>query len=181
MKALTQGSARHRLCCAHAVDMAHAGARGGSPPLAGAFEPADADRQVLPTDGRRRRRLDGHSGHGGMGFIEETGPRAISGDARIAPIYEGTKRIQAIDLVTRKLTLSDGAQVRGFIAELREVRRCRCRVEQGRFRRDSRTARCGGCGSRRGDRLAAFEASRRKACRGARRRDRLSSACSASC
>ncbi|MBV2187046.1 MAG: acyl-CoA dehydrogenase, partial [Rhizobium sp.] len=39
----------------------------------------------------------------------------------IAPIYEGTNGIQAADLVTRKLPLSDGAQVRGFIAELKEI------------------------------------------------------------
>ena len=41
--------------------------------------------------------------HGGMGFIEETGAASFYRDARIAPIYEGTNGIQAIDLVTRKL------------------------------------------------------------------------------
>jgi acyl-CoA dehydrogenase len=40
--------------------------------------------------------------HGGMGFIEETGAARCYRDARIAPIYEGTNGIQAIDLVTRK-------------------------------------------------------------------------------
>jgi hypothetical protein len=59
--------------------------------------------------------------HGGMGFIEETGAARLYRDARIAPIYEGTNGIQAIDLVTRKLPLSDGGHVRGFIAELREI------------------------------------------------------------
>jgi hypothetical protein len=57
--------------------------------------------------------------HGGMGFIEETGAAALLRDARIAPIYEGTNGIQAIDLVMRKLPLSGGAQVEGYIAELR--------------------------------------------------------------
>ena len=50
--------------------------------------------------------------HGGMGFIEETGAAQHLRDARIAPIYEGTNGIQAIDLVTRKLPLvgrRDGA------------------------------------------------------------------------
>ncbi len=56
-----------------------------------------------------------------MGFIEETGAARLWRDARIAPIYEGTNGIQAADLVTRKLPLSGGAQVRGFIAELREI------------------------------------------------------------
>ncbi|MDE2446471.1 MAG: acyl-CoA dehydrogenase family protein [Alphaproteobacteria bacterium] len=46
--------------------------------------------------------------HGGMGYIEETGIAQIYRDARILPIYEGTNGIQAIDLVTRKLTLDDG-------------------------------------------------------------------------
>jgi alkylation response protein AidB-like acyl-CoA dehydrogenase len=40
---------------------------------------------------------------GGMGFVEETGAAQHYRDARIAPIYEGTNGIQAMDLVTRKL------------------------------------------------------------------------------
>ncbi|HUO46230.1 MAG TPA: acyl-CoA dehydrogenase family protein, partial [Acidimicrobiia bacterium] len=46
--------------------------------------------------------------HGGMGFVEETGAAQFYRDARIAPIYEGTNGIQAIDLVTRKLPLRGG-------------------------------------------------------------------------
>ena len=56
-----------------------------------------------------------------MGFIEETGAAQMLRDSRISSIYEGTNGIQAIDLVTRKLPLSDGEHVRGFIAELREI------------------------------------------------------------
>ena len=41
--------------------------------------------------------------HGGMGFVEETGAAQHFRDARIAPIYEGTNGIQAIDLAGRKL------------------------------------------------------------------------------
>jgi acyl-CoA dehydrogenase len=59
--------------------------------------------------------------HGGMGFIEETGAARYLRDARIAPIYEGTNGIQAIDLVTRKLPLSDGEAVKSLIAELQEI------------------------------------------------------------
>jgi len=59
--------------------------------------------------------------HGGTGFIEETGAAQHYRDARIAQIYEGTNGIQAIDLVTRKLPLSGGAAVRGYIDELRET------------------------------------------------------------
>ena len=59
--------------------------------------------------------------HGGMGFIEETGAAQHYRDARIAPIYEGTNGIQAIDLVTRKLPLSGGAVVEAYIDELRET------------------------------------------------------------
>jgi alkylation response protein AidB-like acyl-CoA dehydrogenase len=57
--------------------------------------------------------------HGGMGFIEETGAAQHYRDARIAPIYEGTNGIQAIDLVTRKVPMRDGAAVRGYLDELR--------------------------------------------------------------
>ena len=56
--------------------------------------------------------------HGGMGFIEETGAAALYRDARIAPIYEGTNGIQAIDLVMRKLPQSNGEHVHGYITEL---------------------------------------------------------------
>jgi 3-(methylsulfanyl)propanoyl-CoA dehydrogenase len=59
--------------------------------------------------------------HGGMGYIEETGAAQHYRDARIAAIYEGTNGIQAIDLVTRKLPLAQGAAVRGHIADLRRT------------------------------------------------------------
>jgi len=58
--------------------------------------------------------------HGGMGYIEETGVAQHFRDARIAPIYEGTNGIQAIDLVGRKLPYDGGAFVKGFIEDLRE-------------------------------------------------------------
>jgi len=48
---------------------------------------------------------------GGMGYIEETGVAQHVRDARIAPIYEGTNGIQAIDLVGRKLPMRGGAAV----------------------------------------------------------------------
>ncbi|TDR94325.1 acyl-CoA dehydrogenase [Enterovirga rhinocerotis] len=57
--------------------------------------------------------------HGGMGFIEETGAAQHLRDSRIAPIYEGTNGIQAIDLVTRKLPLAGGEAVRAEIASMR--------------------------------------------------------------
>jgi alkylation response protein AidB-like acyl-CoA dehydrogenase len=59
--------------------------------------------------------------HGGMGFMEETGAAQYYRDARILPIYEGTNGIQAIDLVTRKLPLDDGAVVGAYIDELQET------------------------------------------------------------
>jgi hypothetical protein len=59
--------------------------------------------------------------HGGMGFIEETGAAQQYRDARIAPIYEGTNGIQAIDLVGRKLAMADGAGMTGLIHDIRET------------------------------------------------------------
>jgi alkylation response protein AidB-like acyl-CoA dehydrogenase len=49
--------------------------------------------------------------HGGMGFVEETGAAQHFRDVRIAPIYEGTNGIQAIDLVGRKLPMRGGGVV----------------------------------------------------------------------
>jgi len=57
--------------------------------------------------------------HGGMGFIEETGAAQHMRDARIAPIYEGTNGIQAMDLVGRKLTNQGGAPLKALLAEMR--------------------------------------------------------------
>jgi hypothetical protein len=57
--------------------------------------------------------------HGGMGYVEETGAAQHYRDARIAAIYEGTNGIQAIDLVTRKLPLSNGKAVAAYLDELR--------------------------------------------------------------
>ncbi|WP_104664814.1 acyl-CoA dehydrogenase [Ensifer adhaerens] len=121
MKALTQGARAISYACAHAVDMGHV-AEGEKvkfwqerssllTPIAKSFS-TDAGVDVASMCIQV---------HGGMGFIEETGAARYLRDARIAPIYEGTNGIQAIDLVTRKLPLSDGGHVRGFIAELREI------------------------------------------------------------
>lgn len=56
--------------------------------------------------------------HGGMGFIEETGAAQLYRDARIAPIYEGTNGVQAIDLIGRKLKLDEGAAMGALMAEM---------------------------------------------------------------
>ena len=59
--------------------------------------------------------------HGGMGYVEETGAAQYYRDARIAPIYEGTNGIQAIDLVLRKLPQDNGAVVESLISEMTVV------------------------------------------------------------
>jgi acyl-CoA dehydrogenase len=59
--------------------------------------------------------------HGGMGYVEETGAAQHYRDARIAPIYEGTNGIQAIDLVTRKLPLAGGTTIKTYLGELRRT------------------------------------------------------------
>ncbi|MBB3915223.1 acyl-CoA dehydrogenase [Rhizobium fabae] len=120
MKALTQGARAISYACAHAIDMSHRAGEGHRhwqeraallTPIAKSFS-TEAGVDVASL---------GIQVHGGMGFIEETGAARYLRDARIAPIYEGTNGIQAIDLVTRKLPLSGGDQVKGFIAELREI------------------------------------------------------------
>ena len=57
--------------------------------------------------------------HGGMGFIEETGAAQHLRDARIAPIYEGTNGIQAIDLIGRKLLRDKGAAAFDLIGTIK--------------------------------------------------------------
>src|SRR5690606_966659 len=118
MKALTQASRAICYCCAHALDMARL-SRGEEAlrwqnraslraPLATACS-ADVGVEAASL---------GVQVHGGMGYIEETGAAALLRDARIAPIYEGTNGIQAIDLVMRKLPLEEGEHVHTYIDEL---------------------------------------------------------------
>lgn len=121
MHALTQSARAIAYSCAHAIDMARLGGSEKAgfwqeranllTPVAKAF-PSDIGVEVSSL---------AIQVHGGMGYIEETGVAALYRDARIAPIYEGTNGIQAIDLVMRKLPQSDGEHIRGFIAELRQA------------------------------------------------------------
>jgi len=55
---------------------------------------------------------------GGMGYVEETGAAQFLRDARIAPIYEGTNGIQALDLVGRKLAQDGGAHWQEVFAQI---------------------------------------------------------------
>jgi alkylation response protein AidB-like acyl-CoA dehydrogenase len=57
--------------------------------------------------------------HGGMGYVEESGVAQRLRDARVAPIYEGTNGIQAIDLASRKVRRDGGQGVQELLAELR--------------------------------------------------------------
>jgi alkylation response protein AidB-like acyl-CoA dehydrogenase len=59
--------------------------------------------------------------YGGMGYIEETGVAQHFRDARIAPIYEGTNGIQAMDLVGRKLPLRAGGAVSDYLSRIEAV------------------------------------------------------------
>ncbi len=45
---------------------------------------------------------------GGHGYIREHGMEQLVRDSRIAPIYEGTNEVQAVDLVMRKLMAKNG-------------------------------------------------------------------------
>ena len=120
MKALTGIARAIAYSCAHATDMARAGDKAAKywqeranllTPVAKAFS-TDVGVEVASI---------GVQVHGGMGFIEETGAASLYRDARIAPIYEGTNGIQAIDLVTRKLPQAGGEHVIDYIRELDEI------------------------------------------------------------
>ena len=121
MQALTRIARAIAYSCAHAIDMAHASEGEDAihwqeranllTPVAKAFS-TDIGVEVASL---------GVQVHGGMGFVEETGAASLYRDARIAPIYEGTNGIQAIDLVTRKLPQSRGEHVHAYIAEQQEV------------------------------------------------------------
>lgn len=118
MKALTAAARTICYSCAFAIDMSHA--------EDGAEAARWADRASVLTPMAKSFATDigvevasmGIQVHGGMGFIEETGAARLLRDARIAPIYEGTNGIQAMDLVMRKLPLGGGAAVDALLAEI---------------------------------------------------------------
>ena len=58
--------------------------------------------------------------YGGHGYIKEHGMEQLVRDIRIAPIYEGTNAVQAIDLVLRKLTMKEGKVIRSYLAHIDE-------------------------------------------------------------
>ena len=54
--------------------------------------------------------------YGGHGYIKDHGMEQLVRDARIAPIYEGTNGIQALDLVGRKMQMNDGEIIENFFS-----------------------------------------------------------------
>ncbi|MEX0408949.1 acyl-CoA dehydrogenase [Aquibium sp. LZ166] len=119
MKALTAASRAIAYSCAHATDMARAKAGDAARHWQDRANLLTPVAKAFPTDVGVEVASIGVQIHGGMGFIEETGAAALYRDARIAPIYEGTNGIQAIDLVVRKLPTGGGDHVAGYIGELR--------------------------------------------------------------
>ena len=127
MKALTAAARAIAHTAAAAIDGAHAAetaeARAAHDLRAGLLTPIV---KAFSTDVGVEVASLGIQLHGGMGFIEETGAAQLLRDIRIAPIYEGTNAIQAIDLVMRKMGRDGGADVARVIAE------CRADVDRGR-------------------------------------------------
>ncbi len=131
MKSMTQAARAICYACAHAIDMSHKGgpdaqewsARAGIlTPLAKSFA-TDIGMEVASL---------GVQVHGGMGFIEETGAARYMRDARIAPIYEGTNGIQAIDLVMRKLPLGKRPERVRLSGRARQHRRGPAQIKSSR-------------------------------------------------
>ena len=52
--------------------------------------------------------------YGGHGYIKDQGIEQLVRDSRIAPIYEGTNGIQALDLVGRKMPMHTGRLLKSF-------------------------------------------------------------------
>ena len=122
MRALTAAGRAICLATAREIDLSERAAQAGD-------RAAASNRLALltpvaksfATDGAVEVASIGIQVHGGMGFIEDTGAAQHYRDARILPIYEGTNGVQAIDLVTRKLPLENGAVLRQVVQEWAHV------------------------------------------------------------
>ncbi len=64
---------------------------------------------------------------GGHGFIAEWGMEQLVRDTKIACIYEGTTGIQALDLLGRKVLMTQGASLRNFTKQVHKF----CQAEEG--------------------------------------------------
>ncbi|MDQ7247264.1 acyl-CoA dehydrogenase [Dongia sedimenti] len=119
MRALTEGMRALVLYCAGALDRA----KRHPDPAERARNQALTD-LLIPivkawcTDQGVRVASLGVQVHGGVGFIEQTGAAQYFRDSRIAPIYEGTNGIQAMDLLGRKLLRDRGQAMQSLIAEI---------------------------------------------------------------
>jgi alkylation response protein AidB-like acyl-CoA dehydrogenase len=69
---------------------------------------------------------------GGHGYIREWGMEQLMRDARIAPIYEGTNGIQALDLLGRKVLGSQGKLLLTFSKRVHKL--CQANAENARFK-----------------------------------------------
>ena len=58
--------------------------------------------------------------YGGHGYIQDHGIEQLVREARIAPIYEGTNGIQALDLVGRKMNFNNGEIMNTFFSVIDE-------------------------------------------------------------
>ncbi|WP_336066104.1 acyl-CoA dehydrogenase [Nitratireductor rhodophyticola] len=119
MKAETQMARAITYACAYAIDRARLGEGDEATAWQARADILTPMAKAFSTDVGVEVASLGLQVHGGMGYVEETGAAALYRDARIAPIYEGTNGIQAIDLVMRKLPLQGGEAVAGLIGELR--------------------------------------------------------------
>ncbi|MCH4563745.1 acyl-CoA dehydrogenase C-terminal domain-containing protein [Halomonas sp. EGI 63088] len=63
---------------------------------------------------------------GGHGFIQEWGMEQLVRDARITRLYEGTTGIQALDLLGRKVLMSQGESLKLFTREIHKF----CQAEE---------------------------------------------------
>ncbi|MEC8428249.1 MAG: acyl-CoA dehydrogenase C-terminal domain-containing protein, partial [Pseudomonadota bacterium] len=56
--------------------------------------------------------------YGGHGFIKENGVEQLVRDSKIATLYEGTTGVQALDLLGRKVLMSQGEAMKPFVSEI---------------------------------------------------------------
>jgi len=100
MRAETFAARVIALACAVAIDMGRATGDAGWLARAALLTPIA---KAYGTDVGCEVAQIGVQVHGGMGFIEQTGAPHYARDVRVTAIYEGTNRIQAMDLVGRKM------------------------------------------------------------------------------
>ncbi|MFS1526166.1 acyl-CoA dehydrogenase C-terminal domain-containing protein [Microbulbifer sp. 2304DJ12-6] len=126
-KAFAEGSRMLVVHCAQLVDITHRGSEEAKKEAEDLLALLTPIAKAFITEVGFESANLGLQCFGGHGYITEWGMEQNVRDARISTIYEGTTGIQALDLLGRKVLLSQGELLRGFTKKIHKF--CQAEID----------------------------------------------------